>query len=445
MNTHRLVAPTAALLLVAASIVPLFGCQTLAPEEKKQEAQVPQQTNLPSTVVDSQAASAALKNIPKSPEDIPIKILSATWQATSGINAAIGGTTPAPDSLVAKAGLTKIALEIQDDTNQCNAALLADAQNPGNGATFIWSTGDSWAQASGEVNRNLAKFGDKAVVVMSGGFSDGEDCLMGPPEWATDPQAARGKVIVGQIRGCDYDVVIKWAGDNKVPVNPDGATYDPDAINFEDAASHIDAAQKFVTNQTVTRKNKKMGKTEQLPITGCATWTPGDVTVFEGRPGTAKIASTRDYRSMMPHMLIGRQKWLNEHRPAVETLLQCFLASNDMVKSDKDYFAYAMRTNAKVFNQADKDEAYWTKYFPGVERDANGAKVLLGGSRVNNLDDNLQLFGLAGGPDLFAETYTGFGNRMREFYPTIISSFPPASEVEDMSFLKNIAARVKAG
>jgi OmpA-OmpF porin, OOP family len=436
--------PFAAILVALATLVPLGGCQTLAPEEKKQEAQVPKPIDLPAVTPDSQALPESVwKNIPKSPEDIPIKILSTTWQATSGINAAIGGATSAPDSLVARAGLTKISLEIQDDSNLCNAALVADAQSPGSGASFIWSTGDSWAQAAGQVNKELAKYGDKAVVIMSGGFSDGEDCLMGPPEWLKDPQQVKGKVIVGQIRGCNFNVVLKWAADNKIAVNPDATTYDPDAINFEDAANHIEAAQKFVTNQKVSRKNKKSGQTEQHTLAGCATWTPGDVTAFTGRPGTVKIVSTRDYRSMMPHLFIGRQKWVNEHRQAVETLMRCVFAANDQIKSNPEYFKYAMKTNAKIFNQPDKDEAYWTKYFPGVKENANGVEVLLGGSRVNNLGDNLQLFGLEGGKNLFAETYTAFGQRTVDLYPTVLSSFPPAADIVDLSFLKNVSTGMK--
>jgi outer membrane protein OmpA-like peptidoglycan-associated protein len=66
--------------------------------------------------------------------------------------------------------------------------------------------------------------------------------------------------------------------------------------------------------------------------------------------------------------------------------------------------------------------------------------VLLGGSRVNNLQDNLVLFGVKPGTtNVFEQTYTEFGKRTVELYPDILPSFPPARDVMDMSFLQEIS------
>src|SRR5439155_1749903 len=82
----------------------------------------------------------------------------------------------------------------------------------------------------------------------------------------------------------------------------------------------------------------------------------------------------------------------------------------------------------------------WSKYFPGVVDHRAGYSVLLGGSRVNNLQDNLVLFGLkSGGTNIFAQTYTEFGKRTAELYPSVLPSFPDAKEVVDTSYLQDIA------
>ena len=67
--------------------------------------------------------------------------------------------------------------------------------------------------------------------------------------------------------------------------------------------------------------------------------------------------------------------------------------------------------------------------------------VDLGGSAVNNLADNLQLFGLApGSTNLFAATYTVFGNIVKSQYPELVPSFDPVPQILDASLVKELAA-----
>jgi outer membrane protein OmpA-like peptidoglycan-associated protein len=73
--------------------------------------------------------------------------------------------------------------------------------------------------------------------------------------------------------------------------------------------------------------------------------------------------------------------------------------------------------------------------------DKRGLTVELGGSSVNNLADNEQLFGLApGSMNAFGATYTVFGNIVKSQYPSLLPSFYPASEVTDTSYLRALLA-----
>jgi OOP family OmpA-OmpF porin len=76
-----------------------------------------------------------------------------------------------------------------------------------------------------------------------------------------------------------------------------------------------------------------------------------------------------------------------------------------------------------------------------VQKDAQGLMVELGGSAVNNLADNQQLFGLVpGSTNIFAATYTVFGEIVKSQYPKLVPSYDPVSQVLDASLVKELAA-----
>src|SRR5262249_43336591 len=95
----------------------------------------------------------------------------------------------------------------------------------------------------------------------------------------------------------------------------------------------------------------------------------------------------------------------------------------------------------------EKDGDYWYKYFRVVtEKDAQGLTVELGGSAVNNLADNVQLFGLApGSTNAFAATYTVFGDMVKSQYPKLVPSYYPVAEVLDTSLIKELAKEATGG
>ena len=80
-------------------------------------------------------------------------------------------------------------------------------------------------------------------------------------------------------------------------------------------------------------------------------------------------------------------------------MLEAIFDGGDQVKSSPQALCdRAAEISAEVYNEQDADAAYWEKYFHGVtEKDKQGLTVELGGSSVNNLADNLLLFGLRAG------------------------------------------------
>jgi outer membrane protein OmpA-like peptidoglycan-associated protein len=246
------------------------------------------------------------------------------------------------------------------------------------------------------------------------------------------------------LRDGDWNIALKWLGDNRIPNNPDEASYDPDALNWVNASDYIDAGQKYVSGFCTDLKNTKTGAKEKHCVDGVVTWTPGDVTVAEKKGGLVSIVSTKEYRSQMPNVIIGSKKWVNAHREMVKGMLKGIFEAGDMIKHDDEALRRAAALSALVYKE--KDAAYWYKYFHVVtQSDAQGLSVELGGSAVNNLADNVQLFGLApGSANIFAATYTVFGDIVKSQYPKLVPSYYPVSEVLDASLVKELAAAAGA-
>lgn len=380
-----------------------------------------------------------------------VRNLVWAWNAGAGLMYATGDKTPTQGSLMAKHGVN-LKLERQDDSAQMQNAMVKFAteykKDPSTkeGAMMVNIMGTGVPSFLAGVNPQLEKLGSeyKAVVVGSHGYSFGEDQLMAPIEWRANPAAAKGGVVAGVLRDGDVHIVLKWASDNNIAINPDETTYDADAINFVNASDYIDASNKYVAGYSEDRpvvvKGIRTGKTTKVTVNAVTTWTPGDVIVAEKKGGLVTIVSTKDYASQMPQVVVVVSKWAKDNRKTMIEYLKASFEGSDQVKSYSAALNFAGDVSAKVYGE--KDGAYWVKYFKGVvQKDKQGLNVSLGGSRVNNLADNLALFGLnEGGVNTFKVIYNTFGTIDSKLYPKIMPTYPDADSVIDLTYLKEIAS-----
>ncbi len=392
---------------------------------------------------------AVAEQPPGCPKDPEVRFFHWAWNAQMGMMYATGGKQAVAGSLMCQKGVN-LKLIREDNTDNMQAALVAFAEalkkgeaNPTAGAHFVAIMGDGSATFLKGLNDKLSKIGPDyvAVVVGSAGYSRGEDKFMGPPAWKQNPQAARGGLVSGYLRDGDWNIALKWLGDNKIPNNPDESKYDPDALNWVNANDYIDAAQKYVSGFCTDLKNVKTGATEKKCVNGVVTWTPGDVTVAEQKGGLVSIVSTKEYRSQMPNVIIGNKKWMADNKKLVTGMLSAIFEAGDKLKASDDALKQAAAVSALVYKE--KDAGYWYKYFKIVtQKDKQGIEVELGGSSVNNLADNLELFGLASGSmNAFGATYTVFGNVVKSQYPDLLPSFYPVDQILDTTYLKELSAQ----
>lgn len=377
------------------------------------------------------------------------------WNAQNGLMLANGGPETTEGSLMAKRGV-HLLLNRQDDNSKmvedlvsCAKEIYGGATNCSTGANFIIMMGDGTAQWAAQLNPQLKKLGPDFIVkaIGSTGYSRNEDALMMYPEVKKDPNAARGTLISGVLRDGDWNIALKWAGDNSIPNNPDEKTYDPDAINWLAEPDYNTAAADYVAgkceDRPVVKNGRPTGERKKICVTGVVTWTPGDVVAVTQKGGLVKIVSSKQYRSQMPATILGPSNFFKANAEEISQMLAAICEGGDQVKAFDQSLHAAAKIAATVYHdegdQTSSNGDFWYRYYKGViQTDSQGLKVELGGSSVNNLDDNLILFGLKpGSNDNFRSTYTVFKNIVEQQYPTLVKEtpLPDVKEVEDKSYI----------
>ncbi len=370
------------------------------------------------------------------------------WNAQFSGMYANGGVRTTKGSLfdIAKLDVTTIR---QDDCGKQTADLVKFAQdykqNPNATAVLITLMGDGMPAFMTSLAKELEPLGPEfqpIILPVASGKSYGEDKIMGPVSWKQDPKNAVGKCVAGVLRDGDVNILLKWAGDNGIKVNPDETTYDANAVNLIAAADFLDAPNKYITGYSEKRKivvnGKTTGKDTTVGVDGVATWTPGDVNVATKKGGLVSIASTRQYSSQMSAQTITIKKWAYDHRTDVENLIIALAEAGDQVRSFKEAKEFAAKVSTDVYKEQHAE--YWLKYYNGIEEnDIQGLKVQLGGSAVFNLADMANTYGLGTDKiDRYKAVYNTFGNLMVKMYPALMPTFLPYEKAVDKSFLNSV-------
>lgn len=434
----------------------LFAAKTFWWDKRPQEAKQSQDIGrvaLPDAPEASLTGNATMIPLPTEEQSvnggtkIVWKIMA--WNSQFPLMYANGGAYTTKNSLLDK---NKLQVEIvrQDDCFKSLADIVKFAQeyksNPETPGVFASFMGDGMPAFFASLAKELEPLGPEyqPIAFYAMGKSYGEDQLMGPIDWKKDPKSALGKTVACVLRDGDMNILLKWAGDNNLRVNPDETTYDKDAINIIAANDFLDAGNKYITGYKEARKLVKDGKKLSEEITvgvdAVATWTPCDVNIAKQKGGLVTIANTKQYASQMPNITITIKKFAYDHRTDIENLIMALSQAGDQVRSYNEAKAFAAAVSAKIYNE--QDAAYWLKYYNGItEKDAQGLSVSLGGSMAFNLQDAANTFGLGkDGIDRYKVVYTTFGDILSKMYPEYMATYPQYSQVVDKSFLMSVIA-----
>jgi OmpA-OmpF porin, OOP family len=369
------------------------------------------------------------------------------WNAQFPLMYANGGALTTKNSLIDQAKL-QVNIVRQDDCNKSIADIVKFAQdyknNPNSPGVFASYMGDGMPAFFAALTKELEPLGPEyqPIAFYAMGKSYGEDKLMGPIDWKKDPKNALGKTVSCYLRDGDMNILLKWAGDNNLKVNPDETTYDKDAINLIAANDFLDACNKYITGYRESRKvikdGKKTSEEIEVGVDGVATWTPGDVNIAKQKGGLVSIASTKEYSSQMPNITITIKKFAYDHRTDIENLIMALGQAGDQVRSFNNAKKFAADISAQVYNEQDGN--YWLTYYNGsTEKDIQGLTIPLGGSMAFNLQDAANTFGMGkDGLDRYKIVYTTFGDILSKMYPELMGTYPAYQKVVDKSFLQSV-------
>ena len=301
-----------------------------------------------------------------------------------GMMLATGGKQATAGSLMCKHGVNlKLIREDNTDKMQEPLATFAEGAEEGRGQPErrARTSSPSWATA----RRTFLKGAQRQACASSAPSTSRWSSA--PPataaartsSWARrrgrqNPQAARGGLVAGVLRDGDWNIALKWLGDNKIPNNPDETTYDPDALNWVNASDYIEAAQKYVSGYCADLKNAKTGKKEKHCVNGVVTWTPGDVTVAEQKGGLVSIVSTQGV-PLADAERHHRQQEVDGGEPQDRRAACSRRSSRAATRSRPDDEALQQAAAVSALVYKEKDAAYWYKYFKRrrCEKDKQGA------------------------------------------------------------------------
>jgi OOP family OmpA-OmpF porin len=406
---------------------------------------------LPSTTISSEVTSKPL-----------VRIAAYAWNAQSGIIVSNGGPKTTKGSLMEKNGVN---LEIirQDWLSELRNMQMKFIEEFDKGQAYPSSNKSAFAimmmgdgapfyisSAQKSLDEKYGKNKYHLQVLGAVGMSNGEDKLIGPPNWKSDPKSMKGSVISAVLGDGDWVTTVNYCFANGLKVNPDPTTYDAEAVNIYPSENddYIKSAEELIKSQTtgwtVTLKEvvngKLTGKSVSRKIDGCATWTPGDKTVFDRLSGFVDIVSTKEFNNQMPTVLIGVKEWAEKNPEIVSNILKSALTASNQMKNYEDWKVRASQAVADTYKMETPE--YWYKMFKGQQETKNGLTYNMGGSKVFNYADAMQYFGLSDGVNRYKSVYNQVSGYLTELNPfgfnENVGAVVPYDEAVNLFFLKNI-------
>jgi outer membrane protein OmpA-like peptidoglycan-associated protein len=162
--------------------------------------------------------------------------------------------------------------------------------------------------------------------------------------------------------------------------------------------------------------------------------------VFDELTGFTDVVSTKEFNNQMATTVIMVKQWAEKNKDVVLNILKSSYQASNQVKQYDGWKRKAAEAVAKTFNQENTD--YWYNMFKGQKGEKNGISYNMGGSRVFNLADANQYFGVTDGTNRYKAVYEQVSKYLTELNPAgfnqNVKRIVPYDEAVNLSFIKQI-------
>lgn len=455
-----------------------YGLYKWLPQAGVGESVLGNKIELSTETIDNLSAEAKLplptkKVTVKIPESQETSVGSYVWMAEMGMTSANGGMVTTEGSIMEANGvrLRIVKQDMYDGLLRMNMNFMRrfhdGVPNPSSKdatcGTFLMGDGGPYYAAvlQNMLDEQYGKGVYHVKIVGTIGMSNGEDKLIGPKEWIDNPQLMIGKVISVVIGDGDWVTIVNWCFANNIKVNTDNTTYDATAVNFvhSEGGDYMNSAKELVASQLNGRtwklrevvNGKFTGNILDKKVDGCGTWAPGDelaLRQLSGR-GFTDVVSTKRFNNQMATTFVTVHEWANANRKTVTNILKSAYIGGNQFKLYDEWRVMASQTMVDAF-QTEQAPKFWYDMVKGVEVNNGVDKYNLGGSKIFNLADAKQYYGLgADGKDRYRIVYEQVSEYLTKLNPlkfnTEVGRVLPYDEVVDKSYLQGITLGGQTG
>ncbi len=383
------------------------------------------------------------------------------WESQLAIHLANGGVMTTKNSLFEKAGI-RMNITRQDMCMTGIAEIVKCAENykkdknTSEGYHFYNVMFDGSGGFIKNLETQLAPLGADyrpVIIPYFPGKSYGADAIWIPRTWVETNSDGGFTIIKDSLKGSlcatvakdgDWNLLCNLSSITQIPMNWNIGTYDENAINVHNISDFQLAAECVIPNggkgievEMTRKRGSGVGGKITKNVQFISSWSPEDQQLAEEVGGFVRILSTKEYDSQMPCAMITFKKFVDDNRESVVNMILAMSQASDQIKSFRPSLKHAATIAAEVYQN--KDASYFMAMYLGDQMtDAQNEKVEVGGNRVMNLADNMEMWGLADGSiNVAAKVYKTYADIIAKNYPEDMPGGPVAfSKVVDISILQ---------